>query len=1097
MRAGAAAVLAASVGVQEARAQTSSTLQLSVKQARSGDPGISIGSFRYIVNVDNTGTTAQRSPADGCSPESAGYPQSCAWISIAGAATSSPIYTQGDQGDFGASPATPVTLPPGRYLVSVLADGYKLDGAHFTVPDPAPATVAVTVEMQPWPLPTATIQAAVFEDVSPVNGAPDLPAEHGLAGFQGHIADYLGEVTTDVFGGPLCGTGICLSKCYVVSAGADVGTVAPIDAAGRCPADATGLATTLEGAPIPLGAAVEGKLKIPDLGTNRYAFTVVPPDGAGWVQTTTLEGNLDWDTWVMEGHTGLDTEFVVAGEPFPAVIFGFVPGAPGAYPPLAGAGTVTGVVTALKVYTPPGGGVLLPGAGDAGGLASARLDRPVAGAWVALNDLASGDTAVWVGQADANGRFSISGVRAGTYTLTWWDQDLNYLLNLVNLTVGEGETVDMGVLPLTGWWTRLEGYVFNDLNRNGVKDPGEPGVPNYTLTVRKRDNSLMDRGGTVATTDQNGYWLIVNGYPLTQWLVLEAYSDSYYTTGVTYQSDNQPTPTTVLGAGVDVSFLPIIGLGGRIDFGVHFYRPFSTDPSPADPMNGGIVGTVSYDTTRNELDPRFAAVEDWQPGIPDLTVKLWAPVPCFTNPGTPCSNPPGFRYELATDGSYAKGKLLNTYVTETWKRPGTSGDGICVPRTVNGDPLAYPADQQVTSRFGSAATPNGDCLEGPLMGVQFQYGFSTVDGNYGFGDGCFAGTLDATDPSAPVCIDASGADAFEPLPGARDYLVEVEIPNDALGRPRYKVTREEDINIANGDELIPQALPPACAGPLHTVDVATPPGGAGVDNYPPVILPAGCDPATAPCITVPASTPTPNPTFVDIGGTPYEGMQKPLCNVKLVPLANGKSIVPTFNLYTDVPLPGRLWGLLVDDLNFSGNRTSLLYGEKAGIPFAPVGVYDYTNRLVATVESDFNGLYDILLPSTNRISCPTPSGVCPNLYRLVGNDPGVPGRLNPNYRPEFRTIAAEFETFPGMIIPADLAPTQVGVTVQLPGGQVGQVSCALDAATPQLFAVSRPYVRLGQGLAARTFTVRGLGFGATPGQVTLDGSIPLTASGWT
>ena len=64
-----------------------------------------------------------------------------------------------------------------------------------------------------------------------------------------------------------------------------------------------------------------------------------------------------------------------------------------------------------------------------------------------------------------------------------------------------------------------------------------------------------------------------NAYPMTQWLVMEAYSDLYYTTGVTYQADNQPTPTTVLGAGVDVSVLPIIGLGGRMDWGVHAYDP--------------------------------------------------------------------------------------------------------------------------------------------------------------------------------------------------------------------------------------------------------------------------------------------------------------------------------------------------------------------------------------------------------------------------------------------------------------------------------------------------------------------------------------------
>ena len=85
---------------------------------------------------------------------------------------------------------------------------------------------------------------------------------------------------------------------------------------------------------------------------------------------------------------------------------------------------------------------------------------------------------------------------------------------------------------------------------------------------------------------------------------------------------------------------------------------------------------------------------------------------------------------------------------------------------------------------------------------------------------------------------------------------------------------------------------------------------------------------------------------MDIGGSPYEGQQTPLCDQKLVHVSDGSSIAPTFNLFTDVPVPARFWGLLVDDLNFSADPKSLLYGEKAGIPNAPVGIYDYTNRLV-------------------------------------------------------------------------------------------------------------------------------------------------------
>ena len=139
---------------------------------------------------------------------------------------------------------------------------------------------------------------------------------------------------------------------------------------------------------------------------------------------------------------------------------------------------------------------------------------------------------------------------------------------------------DLGVLPLNGWWTEYSGYVFNDANRNGKMDwtdtnddgcpqpsEGEVGVPNYTLTMRRRENTLMDRGTTAVSTDACGYYFFESGYPMTQWLVMEAYNDLYYTTGVTYQADNQPTPTTVVGAGVDVSTLPIIGLARSAGLG--------------------------------------------------------------------------------------------------------------------------------------------------------------------------------------------------------------------------------------------------------------------------------------------------------------------------------------------------------------------------------------------------------------------------------------------------------------------------------------------------------------------------------------------------
>ena len=845
--------------------------------------GAVVANYKYIINIDNTGTTVQRSPAPGtgCSPQDAGYPNSCHWTSIAGAATSSPVYTSGTQADF----ATAMNIPDGRYLISVLAEGYKLDGRHFTVDStktpsvswegmtsfvPTPPAGRVVVELQPGPLPDAQIQASVFEDVSPVNSAPDVPAEAGLAGFQAHIVDTLGEVTTNVYGDPLCSRydadgllidgsgGRCLSMCYVVDGGVDVGTVHPDDAAGRCPIpvinDATGtivpaipmydLAGLVPNGNVPDTAAIEGKVKIPNLGTNRYALSVTPPDGSGWVQTTTLEGNHDWDAWVMEGATGLDTEFIVAGEPFPAIIFGYVPvpGTPSAVgsalpESLNGTGTITGVVDFVKIYVPTTGGVPgLPGA-IWGGLQGAVIDKPIELPWVTLTNLGNGDTIVWAGQGDANGRFSIPNVPAGTYTLTWWDEPQNTILDLVNVTIADGENIDMGVLPLSGWWTVYDGYVYDDANRNGVKDAGEMGLPGYTLTMRRRENSLMDRGSTVVSTDPDGYYKFEAAYPMTQWLVEEAYDDLHYTTGVTYQADNQPTPTTIMGAGVDVSVHPIIGLSGRLDWGKHTYDP--TGRNGIDPRNGGIVGTVSYDTTRNELDPRYAAVEDWQPSVPNLITKLWKPaaatLPCVrlladgSNAALASCDATG-RYALEkTAGpdlnSIKKGTLLNTYFTETWQRPAG-----CIARGADGTPLIHGTDEKVLPLDDAL-----ECIEAPLMGVQFgtyatdqtdpaaaNFG-ATVDGNYGFGDGCFGVGGFVITPGdktgAGACADGTDPTA---LP-AGDYLVQVDLDSqlDAQNKRIYKVTREEDINIGNGDEWIPPAVPPSsCAGALHTVDVA-------------------------------------------------------------------------------------------------------------------------------------------------------------------------------------------------------------------------------------------------------------------------------------
>ncbi|NTW98057.1 MAG: hypothetical protein HGB28_05850, partial [Oscillochloris sp.] len=674
---------------------------------------------------------------------------------------------------------------------------------------------------------------------------------------------------------------------------------------------------------------------------------------------------------------------------------------------------IRGTVQAVTVYTPFTGGI--PYSGSIwGGLNGAKIDKPIDNAWISLSDLTNGDQAVWTGQAATNGEFFIPNVPDGSYMITWWDFDQMYLLDWKQVDVKNGQITDMGDLHLTAWYSHLSGRVCSDTNYDGLCQDSEPGIAGFPLVVKRRTNSLIDRGSKGAVTDSFGNYMMSAVYPLTNWVVIEAYSDTYYTTGTTYWADNwpidpatnQPTKRFIQGAGVDMNFLTVIGQNGHLDWAVQRYNslPFARfDPNGNEiPHNGGIVGTVSYDTTRNELDPRYAAIEDWQVGIPGLTVNLYQPETCTPATFVPLNgetcvvNPNGAGFYVAdANGAIKKATLLNTTETERWVRPKN-----CQSFDADGLPIDHPALAPVS--------PDNDCLEGPMSGVQFGSEYAAVDGNWGFTE------------------DASGSPL---LPG--NYLVEVVTPVDAFGRPIYQVMREEDINVFNGDSYTPQVAAPTCAGNQHTVDVA----GIGTDAGNAVL----------------------NAAFAAEGGSPFEGHQRRLCDVKLVNLGNGRSVAPGFNFFTEVPIPGRWYGYIVDDLNLSMNPNDLFFGEKAGVPHSPIGVYDYANRLVRMIESDPNGVFEVLLPSTETINCPTPTGVCANLYRIVGNDPGTPGNLNPDYNPQFRTISATFEIFPGDIEPADLAPTQIGVTIQAPGSQInGAVSCRLDAAQPQLFAVNQP-----------------------------------------
>jgi hypothetical protein len=473
-------------------------------------------------------------------------------------------------------------------------------------------------------------------------------------------------------------------------------------------------------------------------------------------------------------------------------------------------------------------------------------------------------------------------------------------------------------------------------------------------------------------------------------------------------------------------------------------------PDPGDPCeNGGIAGIVFNATTRNELDASLQANEDYEPGVPGAVINLYAPV--LDENGDPTYDP--------VTGAALRDHLANTYdPTDTWDDAPPTG---CFPTPSMG---RLPGEIVPANIFD-------DCIELPSLLNQMRAG--VFDGGYAFEEDC-------TNEGIPGNMDAENLGDCEPI-GSGQWIVAIEPPD------HYRVVMEEDINVFSGDVFEPQpepALPPPpCVGPLHTVDVVDDPADAGFQPS---------DPTGTQGVYNPDFLATPGP-LAPAGGSPYEGQEMPLCTQKLVDLQNGFNGAADFHVFTDVEVPGRIRGLLLDDLTLELDPESPMYAEKRGIPNAPVGIRDFTGRLITTVYSDENGYWEVLLPSTGTINCPTPAGVCASMYEVIGNDPGTPQNPNEGWNPNYGTLRLVFEVLPGKTTFADVAILPITGFVQTPGTQFETPPiCEIGEGVPNIQQVSTPV-----GPTGTTFTITGTGFGASQGggAVTLEGT-PVNVNSW-
>ena len=370
---------------------------------------------------------------------------------------------------------------------------------------------------------------------------------------------------------------------------------------------------------------------------------------------------------------------------------------------------------------------------------------------------------------------------------------------------------------------------------------------------------------------------------------------------------------------------------------------------------------------------------------------------------------PGVQVLLKTPS----GELLNDYTTDHWAPPTD-----CEVRSSTAqlmDPLdpALPFNQLIPSH----------CIESPLLSGQTKDG--AFDGGYAFADMC---PLDGSGHSTFPCDDNQKVAL---TPGK--YVTQVVMPEDSNGDPLYQITKEEDVNVDNGPDFAPQLPPYPCAGADHVVSGAIP-------------------------------------------RAKTNGKHRKLCDLRLITLKSRQNANADFYLFTanDIQIPGRVIGLVTNDVAIDNDPQSLWWLNKRP-ESVPIGIYDRDpavgGRLIKTISSDEMGQYDVMLPSTETMNCPTPAGICPGMYWFQVNDPGTKAHPNSNFNPNFITEGTAWSVWPGTT--SQLDTPVIGISAA--GG------CDLPATAPQLMQVSKPYVTTGDNGTARQITIDGMGFGATRG----------------
>lgn len=153
---------------------------------------------------------------------------------------------------------------------------------------------------------------------------------------------------------------------------------------------------------------------------------------------------------------------------------------------------------------------------------------------------------------DANGAYDIQSLATGTYTVRAVTTTVPAGYHLTThipplvLTLGTSEDyndADFGYVQSNG---RIGDFIWNDLDGDGLQDPGEPGLPSVTLYADLNGNQTQDPGEPADTTDANGAYDLRNLAAGTYTVIVATPPVGYVLT-----TANQPLSLTLTAGQID------------------------------------------------------------------------------------------------------------------------------------------------------------------------------------------------------------------------------------------------------------------------------------------------------------------------------------------------------------------------------------------------------------------------------------------------------------------------------------------------------------------------------------------------------------------